>query len=141
MIKVCIIWPGRNFPVGGGGWGRYYLNNIWALEFYIKKISCPPPSHPTIGPIAPLTSHAVIKPYKTNQPYTFLSPTVLFVLPGSRNLQVVQHLLDYQIDVNKKNMLGMNALLLVAGYGNEALVEKILRAGADPNTVNDFGHT
>ena len=37
-------------------------------------------------------------------------------------------------------MLGMNALLLVAGYGNEALVEKILRAGADPNTINDFGH-
>ena len=133
-----MAWEKFSCP-GGGGDTILTISGRW--NFYIKKISYPPPSHPTIGLIAPLTCHGAIKPYETNQPYTFLSPTVLFVLPGSRNLQVVQHLLDYQIDVNKKNMLGMNALLLVAGYGNEALVEKILRAGADPNTVNDFGHT
>jgi len=38
-------------------------------------------------------------------------------------------------------MLGMNALLLVAGYGNDFLVRMILEHGANPNSVNDFGHT
>lgn len=38
-------------------------------------------------------------------------------------------------------MLGMNALLLVAGYGNDELVQMVLSAGADPNETNDFGHT
>ena len=49
-------------------------------------------------------------------------------------------LLDARIDVNRKNMLGMNALLLVAGYGNEELVAMVLDAGAEANTTNDFGH-
>ena len=61
--------------------------------------------------------------------------------PGSRNIDVIQLLLNARIDVNLKNMLGMNALLLVAGYGNPQLVAMILRAGADANTSNDFGHT
>lgn len=43
--------------------------------------------------------------------------------------------------MNQKNMLGMNALLLVAGYGNDLLVRMILKHGANPNSVNDFGHT
>ncbi len=50
-------------------------------------------------------------------------------------------LLKYKINVNMKNMLGMNALLLVAGYGNINLVRMILKAGADSNAANDFGHT
>ena len=50
-------------------------------------------------------------------------------------------LLKAGVNVNQKNMLGMNALLLVAGYGNDTLVEMVLRAGADPNATNDFGHT
>lgn len=45
------------------------------------------------------------------------------------------------IDVNQKNMLGMNALLLVAGYGNDVLAKMILDAGADANSTNDFGHS
>jgi hypothetical protein len=50
-------------------------------------------------------------------------------------------LLNAGVDVNHKNMLGMNALLLVAGYGNDQLVKLVLQAGAEPNAVNDFGHT
>lgn len=38
-------------------------------------------------------------------------------------------------------MLGMNALLLVSGYGNDFLVRMIIEQGANPNSVNDFGHT
>jgi ankyrin repeat protein len=50
-------------------------------------------------------------------------------------------LLNAGVDVNHKNMLGMNALLLVAGYGNDMLVKLVLEAGADPNASNDFGHS
>ena len=50
-------------------------------------------------------------------------------------------LVDANVDVNQKNMLGMNALLLVAGYGNDELVSLILNAGADTNATNDFGHS
>ena len=56
-------------------------------------------------------------------------------------MDVIQMLLDAHIDVNRKNMLGMNALLLVAGYGNEDLVQLVLEFGADSNTTNDFGHS
>lgn len=45
------------------------------------------------------------------------------------------------MDVNQKNMLGMNALLLVAGYGDDVMVKMVLDAGADSNATNDFGHT
>lgn len=45
------------------------------------------------------------------------------------------------VPVNQKNMLGMNALLLVSGYGNDQLVKLVLKAGADPNATNDFGHS
>ena len=38
-------------------------------------------------------------------------------------------------------MLGMNALLLVAGYSDHQLVRLILRAGADANALNDFNHS
>lgn len=60
---------------------------------------------------------------------------------GTRNLEVVDLLLRAGVDVNQKNMLGMNALLLVSGYGNDQLVKMILDVGADPNATNDFGHT
>jgi len=50
-------------------------------------------------------------------------------------------LLGAHVDVNHKNMLGMNALLLVAGYGNDHLVRLIVQSGADPYSTNDFGHT
>ena len=56
-------------------------------------------------------------------------------------MDVIHMLLQGGVNVNQKNMLGMNALLLVAGYGNDNLVEMVLQAGADPNTTNDFGHT
>jgi len=60
---------------------------------------------------------------------------------GSRSIEVVKMLLASGVDVNQKNMLGMNALLLVAGYGNDVLVKLVLQSGADPNAVNDFGHS
>ena len=56
-------------------------------------------------------------------------------------MEVIQLLLGAGVDVNKKNMLGMNALLLVSGYGNDQLVDLVIKAGADPNATNDFGHT
>ncbi len=70
----------------------------------------------------------------------FSTLAILFRL-GTRNLEVVKLLLDAGVDVNQKNMLGMNALLLVSGYGNDALVRMVLEAGAQPNASNDFGHT
>jgi len=60
---------------------------------------------------------------------------------GSKSVDVVKMLLSAGVDVNQKNMLGMNALLLVAGYGNDHLVRLIIQAGADPYSTNDFGHT
>ena len=60
---------------------------------------------------------------------------------GSRSTDVVSMLLKASVDVNHKNMLGMNALLLVSGYGNDQLVRMVLDAGAQPNATNDFGHT
>ena len=45
------------------------------------------------------------------------------------------------VDVNQKNILGMNALLLVAGYGDDRMVKLVIEAGADVNATNDFGHS
>ena len=56
-------------------------------------------------------------------------------------MEVIGLLLKSGININQKNMLGMNALLLVAGYGDDKLVRMVLDAGADPNSVNDFGHS
>ena len=63
-----------------------------------------------------------------------------FILSGTRNLDVIDLLLAAGIDVNQKNMLGMSAFLLAAGYGNKRLVHMILQAGADPKATNDFGN-
>ena len=60
---------------------------------------------------------------------------------GTRNLDVIQLLLNAGVDVNQKNVLGMSAMLLVAGYGNDELVAMVLDAGGDPRARNDFGHT
>ena len=68
-------------------------------------------------------------------------PRNVCCVAGTRNMEVIQLLLGAGVDVNKKNMLGMNALLLVSGYGNDQLVDLVLKAGADPNATNDFGHT
>ena len=67
--------------------------------------------------------------------------TICLVHVGTRNIEVVNLLLDAGVDVNQKNMLGMNSLLLVSGYGNDHLVKTILNAGADPNATNNFNHT
>ena len=67
--------------------------------------------------------------------------SVLCFSSGTRNMEVIELLLRAGADVNRKNMLGMNAILLVAGYGNDQLVEMVLKAGADPNSTNEFGHT
>ncbi len=53
---------------------------------------------------------------------------------------MIELLLGSDINVNQKNMLGMSAFLLAAGYGNEKLVHMILQAGADPKATNDFGN-
>ena len=56
-------------------------------------------------------------------------------------MNVIKQLLKAGIDINHRNMLGMSALLLVAGYGNDKLVKMVLNAGADANSTNDFGHS
>lgn len=56
-------------------------------------------------------------------------------------MDVIKMLLEAGVDVNQKNMLGMNALLLVSGYGDDRLVYMTLQADADPKAVNDFGHS
>ena len=60
---------------------------------------------------------------------------------GSRSVDVVGLLLHAGTDVNAKNVLGMNALLLVAGYGNDLLVRMVLDADARPDSSNNFGHS
>ena len=50
-------------------------------------------------------------------------------------------LLDAKVDVNRKSMMGMTALLLVAAYGDVDLVSMVLEAGADPLVSNDFAHS
>ena len=62
-------------------------------------------------------------------------------IAGTRSLEVIQLLLTAGVDVNQKNVLGMSAMLLVAGYGNDELVAMVLDAGGDPRARNDFGHT
>ena len=47
-----------------------------------------------------------------------------YAFGGTRNLDVIQLLLNAGIDVNQKNMLGMNALLLVAGKIADLLCQK-----------------
>jgi hypothetical protein len=66
---------------------------------------------------------------------------MVFCHVGTRNLDVIHMLIDHGVDINQKNMLGMSALLLVAGYGDDQLVSTVLRAGADPKATNDYGHT
>ena len=61
--------------------------------------------------------------------------------PGSKSTDVICQLLEAGVDVNRRNVLGMNALLLVAGYSDERLVKLVFDAGADPTSANDFGHT
>ncbi|CAD5120854.1 DgyrCDS9406 [Dimorphilus gyrociliatus] len=64
-----------------------------------------------------------------------------YALGGSRNFEVIQMLIREGIDINQKNMLGMNALLLVSGYGDPTLVQILLDSGATPDVTNDFGHS
>jgi len=62
-------------------------------------------------------------------------------LTGSKSVEVVSQLLKAGVDVNRRNVLGMNALLLVAGYADERLVKLVLDAGADPTSANEYGHS
>ncbi|KAI0228407.1 hypothetical protein LSAT2_021116 [Lamellibrachia satsuma] len=64
-----------------------------------------------------------------------------YAFGGTRNLDVIQVLLNAGVDVNQKNVLGMSAMLLVTGYGNDELVAMVLDAGGEPRAHNDFGHT
>jgi len=64
-----------------------------------------------------------------------------YAFGGTRDIGVISQLIREGVDVNQKNMLGMNALLLVAGYGDDKMVKMVLDAGADANAMNDFGHT
>lgn len=61
---------------------------------------------------------------------------------GSRQQQVVEQLIEARVDVNLSNVLGMNAFLLVSGYGNPELLNMVLEAGARVDgVVNNYGHT
>jgi len=60
---------------------------------------------------------------------------------GSKSSDVISQLIEAGIDVNRRNVLGMNAVLLVAGYTDEDVVKLVLNAGADPTSANNFGHT
>jgi Ankyrin repeats (many copies) len=56
-------------------------------------------------------------------------------------MEVIDQLLKAGVDVNQPNLFGMTSLLLVAGYGNDELVNMVLGAGADADSTNNFGHT
>ena len=70
-----------------------------------------------------------------------LQSVLILLHTGSKSSEVISQLLEAGVDVNRRNVLGMNALLLVAGYADERLVKLVLDAGADPTSANDFGHT
>lgn len=53
---------------------------------------------------------------------------------------MIRQLLEAGVDVNYPNIFGMTALLLVAGYGNERIIEMLLASGADATVTNQFGH-
>ena len=65
----------------------------------------------------------------------------LSVVSGSRSINVIHQLLEAGVDVNQPNLFGMTSLLLVAGYGNDQLVEMVLSYSADGDAANNFGHT
>ena len=61
---------------------------------------------------------------------------------GSRNEDVVGQLLEAGTDVNVSNVLGMNAFLLVSGYGNPKLLGMVLNSGVKVEGIsNNYGHT
>lgn len=64
-----------------------------------------------------------------------------YAFGGSRSLEVIDLLIKRGINIKQKNMLGMDAFLLVAGYGDVALVRMVLSAQSNANAVNDFGHS
>ena len=61
---------------------------------------------------------------------------------GSKQEDVVRQLLEAGVNVNVSNVLGMNAFLLVSGYGNPKLLKMVLNSGAKTQgVVNNYGHT
>lgn len=60
---------------------------------------------------------------------------------GSRNNEAAMAELDKGVDVNMQNGEGDTLLHFAAGDGNLAMVEELLRRGANPNLKNEVGFT
>jgi ankyrin repeat protein len=67
--------------------------------------------------------------------------TPLMVATVESQLVAVQVLLERSAEVDARNTRGRTALLLAAWYGAEDIVERLLRAGADPTIVDASGIT
>src|SRR5215831_10369806 len=57
----------------------------------------------------------------------------------AKDHDAVVSLLDKGVDVHQRSADGTTALHWAAHYDNRELVKRLLKAGADPNAVNDYG--
>jgi len=56
-----------------------------------------------------------------------------------RNKEIVKTLIEAQADVNVQSKDGQTALIVVVGAGDEAIVEILVKAGADPDIKDALG--
>jgi len=65
--------------------------------------------------------------------------TALIDSAMERHKDVIKTLIEAGADVNVKNGDGQTALIIVVGAGDEAIVDILVKAGADPDIEDDFG--
>lgn len=63
-----------------------------------------------------------------------------WIFPGER-WENIEGFAEHDADINACGALGITPLMVAAQFGDEALVGRMIKAGADPTAVNDFGAT
>lgn len=67
------------------------------------------------------------------------TPLMYAAFNGSN--EIVNYMLTYKIDINKKNISGDTALMLAAMRGNNNNIKSLIEAGADVNVKNTKNNT
>ncbi len=63
-----------------------------------------------------------------------------WIFPGER-WENIEGFAEHDADINACGALGITPLMVAAQFGDEALVGRMIKAGADPTAVNAFGAT